>query len=80
MTNGQMERAEWHEVQEGRAFFLIIAEWNGKEFEFWARESWDASWGRTPSSPERIAKAFDLTTGLRSRQTGSPKGRGGIVG
>ena len=60
-------RVEFPErLPEGGLLFLI-GEWSGNEWEFWARDSWEVTWGRVPSTCERIEKAERLARDTYSR-------------
>jgi hypothetical protein len=53
-------RAEWSEDRGEDGYFIIIADWNGREWEFSERDSWEVSWFPIPPNRERIAKADQL--------------------
>jgi hypothetical protein len=56
----QTARVEWSEVRRDQGSFLVIAEWNGIEWEFWDRDSWEVQWYPLASRPDLIAKAEAL--------------------
>ncbi len=59
MTAYQLNRVEWAEIRPS-GVFLMLAERHRGRWEFWERESWETSWSRIPSLPERITRARRL--------------------
>jgi hypothetical protein len=56
----QPNQVGWDEDRGNEGFFLIIAELNGNQWEFWERESWEVSYSPIPASLFRIARAEKL--------------------
>ena len=55
----RITRVEWGDVR-ADGLFLMIAEWDGKTWRFWERESWEVSWAEIAATPTLMAKAEEL--------------------
>ena len=70
MNTQEMEitRVEWNDVRQNEGFFLVIADWNGAEWEFWERDSWEVRWYPMVLNPDLVAKAEALFVARRGRR------------
>jgi hypothetical protein len=64
-------RVEWSELRRSEGYFCIIAEWNGSEWEFWERDSWEVRWYAIAATEERTSRA-NAARGARSDSQSLP--------
>jgi glycosyltransferase involved in cell wall biosynthesis len=57
------DRVEWEETRPDGPF-LIVAEWNGAQWEFYERTLWQVHWRAVSSSPELVARVEQIRPGI----------------
>jgi hypothetical protein len=62
-------RVEFSELPPDGGLYLLIGEWNGREWEFSRRDTWEVSWESIPSTPTRIEIADQLVAQGRAIAT-----------
>jgi hypothetical protein len=56
----EITRVEWNEIRRNEGAYLVIADWNGLEWEFWERDSWEVRWYPMAPNADLIAKAEEI--------------------
>jgi hypothetical protein len=64
----EITRVEWNEIRQDAGAFLVIADWNGAEWEFWERDSWEVRWYPMVPDTDLIARADALSRARGSRR------------
>jgi hypothetical protein len=68
-------RVEFAERPLEGGLLLLIAEWNGSEWECWGRDSWEVTWGMVPATRDRIDRAEQLVQdSISCARNNEPKG------